>query len=292
MDKKHRSITEISPSVRFAGYVTVHSANASQDRIAYDHRLFLTVGRGCDFTVAGQTLRLGERDLLLIRSGTPYRPVPGAEGCRFLIVNFDFFGEATAPDLPGNAMALPFSSVATYREENRVETFLFEDGFLGEGFALMRDAGEAAEELQALFREASRAEVLCVNQMRAYLTLVLNRIYRRVRVAQPYSRKSNANDVLAWLSEHLDEPLTNESVAAHFHYHPNYLSSLLRAGTGMPLHRYLLHLRIRRATELLLSSTLPVAEVARLSGFSDAAYFTQYFRRVTGSTPTEFRGGV
>ncbi len=52
---------------------------------------------------------------------------------------------------------------------------------------------------------------------------------------------------------------------------------------------YISALRLERAKRLLLSSKLPVEEIAQRVGFDDAAYFSRFFRRNTGRPPTSFR---
>jgi AraC-like DNA-binding protein len=47
---------------------------------------------------------------------------------------------------------------------------------------------------------------------------------------------------------------------------------------------------MQRAAKLLTNAAfLPVKEVAIISGFDDANYFSKVFRRIYGITPTEFR---
>jgi AraC-like DNA-binding protein len=53
---------------------------------------------------------------------------------------------------------------------------------------------------------------------------------------------------------------------------------------------YLSNLRISHAKQLLSSGYHTVAEVAKLSGFSSAAYFCTKFKSATGRGPSEFRG--
>ena len=52
---------------------------------------------------------------------------------------------------------------------------------------------------------------------------------------------------------------------------------------------YLKEIRIRNAKELLLSSKMPVSEVAEHCGYSSFSYFIQDFRRATGEAPGEYR---
>ena len=53
-------------------------------------------------------------------------------------------------------------------------------------------------------------------------------------------------------------------------------------------HQYLLSLRLQEGRRLLRSE-LPISEIARELGFSDASGFTEQFRRRYGETPTRYR---
>jgi AraC-like DNA-binding protein len=50
-------------------------------------------------------------------------------------------------------------------------------------------------------------------------------------------------------------------------------------------------LRMERARLFLRLTELPVAEVGRICGYEDNAYFTRVFTRREGMTPTDYRKG-
>lgn len=52
---------------------------------------------------------------------------------------------------------------------------------------------------------------------------------------------------------------------------------------------YLTNYRLKKAIELLETTDLTVSEICFATGFSDASYFSQRFRRAYGCTPTEYR---
>ena len=62
------------------------------------------------------------------------------------------------------------------------------------------------------------------------------------------------------------------------------------AKEGVRYQQMLDQVRYRLAREYLQGTTLPVAEIASLTGFSDAANFRRSFRRWSGTTPSAFRG--
>ena len=67
------------------------------------------------------------------------------------------------------------------------------------------------------------------------------------------------------------------------------LSRKLKAITGMTLTELVLDIRIARAKELLLTTNLPVADIAMQCGIDNPPYFSQLFRKATGRTPQQFR---
>ena len=86
-----------------------------------------------------------------------------------------------------------------------------------------------------------------------------------------------------------DPQLTNEKIAELFHYHPYYISDLMKQSTGDTLHKYLLRYRLRMARNLLVTSDMDIATVAWKCGFGSAAYFIKTFRADTGLTPGQYR---
>jgi AraC family transcriptional regulator len=68
-----------------------------------------------------------------------------------------------------------------------------------------------------------------------------------------------------------------------------HFARLFRQSTGLPAHQYLTSLRLRRARELLVKSSLPLAEISREVGYESQSHFTAVFRKATGSTPKVFR---
>jgi len=83
--------------------------------------------------------------------------------------------------------------------------------------------------------------------------------------------------------------LTAESVAARLGISGEHLSRLFKKNMGLTFGEYLTRFRLRKAVELLSDPAVRVGEVADLSGYRDARYFSTLFRKYTGMTPSEFR---
>lgn len=99
----------------------------------------------------------------------------------------------------------------------------------------------------------------------------------------------DGHQVLKALARDAFKPL---SVADHAARHGMTLAELrtaVRRGAGCSPKDYLLGIRLGRAKELLATTELPVAAVARRVGYDDPAYFSRLFTRRVGTAPVRFR---
>lgn len=72
----------------------------------------------------------------------------------------------------------------------------------------------------------------------------------------------------------------------------NYLNRIVKKHTGHPMGTWIDMARLGRAKKLLRESDLPVIDVAAETGFEDQSYFSRFFRKHTGITPSEYRKGL
>jgi two-component system response regulator YesN len=73
---------------------------------------------------------------------------------------------------------------------------------------------------------------------------------------------------------------------------PSYLSRLLKQHLGKTFVNALTDFRIEKAKQLIAASDLNIYAVADAVGFSDPHYFSTIFKKVTGMTPSEYRGAI
>ena len=86
-----------------------------------------------------------------------------------------------------------------------------------------------------------------------------------------------------------DPDLSLQAVASHVGHSPCHFSTVFGEETGHTFKEYLTETRIKRAKELLRTTTLRSSEIADQVGFNDPHYFSLVFRKHTGLSPKEFR---
>lgn len=87
----------------------------------------------------------------------------------------------------------------------------------------------------------------------------------------------------------LGHPVSLEVVATKLEANPAYLSRRFKQEVGMPMTDYINHQRIEEAKNALLTQPASIIDIALMTGFEDANYFTKVFKRFTGMTPSNFR---
>jgi AraC family transcriptional regulator len=70
---------------------------------------------------------------------------------------------------------------------------------------------------------------------------------------------------------------------------PYHFARAFKASTGSAPHRYMMERRVERAKEMLAASDQSVTQIAHACGFASSQHMATVFRKVVGTTPTEYR---
>jgi AraC family transcriptional regulator len=87
--------------------------------------------------------------------------------------------------------------------------------------------------------------------------------------------------------EHLDEPLDVATLAKMTCRSPFHFSRAFTRSVGVSPHRYVVHLRLHRAVEMIRDGKFGLAAIAAKTGFADQSHLTRWVRRVHGVSPTQ-----
>jgi len=97
-------------------------------------------------------------------------------------------------------------------------------------------------------------------------------------------------ELLDYVQQHFEEPLSFDLLSrkanfSRFHFHRQF-----SAVAGLPLHRLVQLLRLKRAAQRLAFAKRPsITEIALDTGFQNAESFSRAFRKVFGQSPSAFR---
>jgi AraC-like DNA-binding protein len=139
------------------------------------------------------------------------------------------------------------------------------------GLEQSSSAAGTVSELFAVYRRAIRDVVQALESPQS------SRHDRNLRRAEEYVR------------QHYAEPLGLEQVARAAGFAPSYFSRVFHRKRGVTFKDYLVQLRLQRAKELLVRTSLSLPRIAQLSGFSRGEYLNRVFKRENAETPIEYR---
>lgn len=145
-----------------------------------------------------------------------------------------------------------------------------------------------ARQLHSEFRSNDAASALAVEG------LVLQILAWSARSGQ---RERGARQAPSWIHRicerlhDLSQPVPSlGELAGLARVHPVYLARAFRQWQGVTVGAYSRGVRLEAATQALLAAPqVPLKAVAEAAGFASQSHFTKWFRRLTGTTPGEFR---
>lgn len=97
------------------------------------------------------------------------------------------------------------------------------------------------------------------------------------------------DEAVKWLEAHYSEKISIDRLVLFMGYSRARFFTLFRSHTGLSPSDYLMRFRIRRAQEMLTTTSDSVRSVAAACGFQDTGYFVRVFKRQIGFTPQAFR---
>jgi len=104
-----------------------------------------------------------------------------------------------------------------------------------------------------------------------------------------FPRCPKLSKVFQFIEQHYRESINLEDVAQVAGYSPAYLTSLVQERTGRTIKRWIIERRMAQSRRLLKTTTNSIRQVAELSGYTDAGYFTRQFRKFHGVSPQVWR---
>ncbi|MCK7553570.1 helix-turn-helix domain-containing protein [Chitinophaga sedimenti] len=102
-------------------------------------------------------------------------------------------------------------------------------------------------------------------------------------------RPAGGKNFLELLEQHYKEQAAVEFYAAQLHVTPQYLNIACKKETGLTAGHCIRSRIVLEAKRMLTLTAQDVKEIAYELGFSDASYFSRFFRRYGGMPPLTFR---
>lgn len=151
---------------------------------------------------------------------------------------------------------------------------------------------ENTEEMNRLFESSSWVEVHKdpINNV-IWNANILHMIhtYAAARKEQNYLKDPRFIPVIEYIKNNLDKPLTIPELAEIVHMQPTYFIRRFKQIYGQAPMAYLKSFRVHKAMEMLLNTETNIEDIAVCLGINDAAYFSRWFKKSCGLSPSEYK---
>lgn len=162
-------------------------------------------------------------------------------------------------------------------------------------------ASRAAVEGGLDYETAMRLADACIQKvelapdMKALVPLHFNMLktYTRLVWEHRHNHADGSISVRAhrYIDAHIAEKLTGQDIANALGVSRTYLSSQFKQETGTNLNDFINQTKVDEAKLLLITTDLPLSEIAGRLSFSSQSHLHTVFKKVTGVTPAEYRMG-
>ena len=277
-------IENVTPFVRFAARQRL---TIRRNVVGYDHRIYFCVGGRGTVVINGKSYPMKSDALLIWQAGSVYTYQDDGADEQFEVAscNFDYTRAAEREIVP----VAPVPSKYFDKDKILSEPCDFQDNKAFNGVIYIENAAILRRpmlELCTEFQKTNRYRGLKLN------ALIQEIVYRTARIVDnevlPQSAEL-AEKVVDFLHrEYLNNPTLKE-VSEHFAYHPNYLNTVILKHTGVPIHQYVINLKLNKALELLMNTNLTVNDISKEINVLDPRYFSRLFKKRYGKSPSDFR---
>lgn len=121
-----------------------------------------------------------------------------------------------------------------------------------------------------------------------YLLILLQRFFTR-HMEETMDPRPLLTEIKSYIDKNYDKNLTLNGLSEVFYASPFHISHLFKNEYAISPIQYLIHARIKAASELLIHTSLTVSEISNAVGYSNVNYFHILFKRFTGLSPGKFR---
>lgn len=229
----------------------------------------------CDAYVDDEKVRLTEGDVMVSSMGHTHSIVADAgDILRFTYIGFRFHEDACTGDIA--TLKENYDRVAYTVAKDRNDILL----------PFMRAMGE-------FYSKTAFSDALIRNYCEQIVILAIrDSIKKRELIPERKLTGGAVNaavySVIRYIEENLTEVDNIREMAAELGYNYTYLSHFFKDKTGITLQKYIAQKKIERARQMLRYGGLTSTQVAAELGYESVQSFSKAFRRVMGSTPTQY----
>lgn len=118
--------------------------------------------------------------------------------------------------------------------------------------------------------------------------LIFEELYQLSR-EKSESISITVNLIKEYIKNNINKNITVNEMSKFLGYNCDYIGKIFKKSTNTTLKSYIIEQRIKRAKDLLLTTSLNISEIASHLGYSEENLFVKFFIYNEGISPSQFR---
>ncbi len=280
-----KKFSEIKPYLRFVRYLKIDGNSNYSSVIPYDARLFYTLEGTGRIETCNTVYNIPPNSGIIINSGVEYRHLLPEESVLYIGVNFDYTFTKYYETTP-----IPPDAAKDFDKRRLIEHTTFNDTPFLNNVLYFNNLPSLKSPLIHMEKEYFRKMNMFELKLSALMTDILVECVRHGNLcASGNSDIEKVTAIINYIHDNYNCTLSNKSIAEHFHYHPVYISNIIKQHTGHPIHRYIKIIRTGRAADMLITTDKTIARICSECGFYDESHFVRCFKNHFSMTPAQYR---
>lgn len=327
VSRKYRPLftSDHLPELLYACHIREDFSN-KHPRIMHSHKdlaeiVLIYQGAG-NYMIRNRKYNVKKGDLLVYNAGVVHdeNPAPGSRLAFYTIG----LGSLQLPGLPENTLVSPecgvqFETGESYGDMLALFRMIFdnlsEDAPDAERFCndlllavisrilTISEETERARKLKEAFAEKNRAEA---RKLAKELEKSSNSVREASAGQEEIGKEAGTGPedpsnplfdspgvlterVMQYIDLNYMNPITIQEIADALYASPYYIAHVFKKETGYSPIQYMLRRRIGEAQTLLITSEVPIVDIAGIVGYDTQSYFTSQFTRYVGMPPRQYR---
>ncbi|GAB2564174.1 helix-turn-helix domain-containing protein [Gracilibacillus alcaliphilus] len=128
-----------------------------------------------------------------------------------------------------------------------------------------------------------------LDQLEAWITKYTQELISLLKEQLNQNHPDISNQIVDYINQNYNKEISLNGIADKLNLDSSYVSRLFKQKTGVKFMEYLISLRIEKAKDLLIHSSLSVKDIGKTVGYNNTHSFIRIFKKNEGLTPGKFR---
>jgi two-component system response regulator YesN len=177
---------------------------------------------------------------------------------------------------------------------NREKLYVVLNNLILESFKIIKDLDYRVADLLEIINKEKIEKINSENlkEIEIILKEFLLRLHDLISFNPDDKNQQIINEMKEYIAANYQDGITLSEMARKFNLSSGHLSNLFHEETGESFSDYLNMIRLNKAKELLKTTDDKIYQIADQLGFNDAYYFSSWFKKLVGASPTTYRDNI